>query len=312
MWRDQRCDRLARWRSVASSLTIGIRSGRSSGTSSPRVRPTRTRGPYAGAGEELWTPGRRATTVVAVDGDTVLGAATAGPDRPGRGSHVATASFMVSPAAVDAVSGGRSRRTSFGGPRGRASGPCSSTPWSRRTSRPWPWGVARIRDRRHRARGVRLAGPWPGWAARDAPQLLVATPTVCHVPCGERELTRVAAVPNYSQHRRDDLCALRLRTRERPVERGVHDETSNNGPVDGGARTGGSGADDRIRCGQRHAWQGLERLDPGVLRGRLLRQHAPAELHWARARRDASTSIGATVDSARSSSTIWQAHTGLT
>jgi L-amino acid N-acyltransferase YncA len=47
----------------------------------------------------LWTPGRGGTTVVAVDGDTVLGAATAGPNRPGRGSHVATASFMVSPAA---------------------------------------------------------------------------------------------------------------------------------------------------------------------------------------------------------------------
>ena len=49
--------------------------------------------------KELWTPGRSATTVVAVDGDTVLGAATAGPNRPGRGSHVATASFMVAPAA---------------------------------------------------------------------------------------------------------------------------------------------------------------------------------------------------------------------
>jgi L-amino acid N-acyltransferase YncA len=48
---------------------------------------------------ELWTPGRGATTVVAVDGNTVLGAATAGPNRPGRGSHVSTASFMVSPAA---------------------------------------------------------------------------------------------------------------------------------------------------------------------------------------------------------------------
>ncbi len=47
----------------------------------------------------MWTPGPNATTVVAVDGDTVLGAATAGPNRPGRGSHVATASFMVSPTA---------------------------------------------------------------------------------------------------------------------------------------------------------------------------------------------------------------------
>ena len=40
-------------------------------------------------------PGR---TVVAVDEDRVLGSATMGPNRPGRGSHVATASFMVNPA----------------------------------------------------------------------------------------------------------------------------------------------------------------------------------------------------------------------
>jgi GNAT superfamily N-acetyltransferase len=39
-------------------------------------------------------PGR---TVVAVDGDTVLGSAKMGPNRPGRGSHVATGSFMVDP-----------------------------------------------------------------------------------------------------------------------------------------------------------------------------------------------------------------------
>ena len=37
--------------------------------------------------------------VVAVDGDVVLGAAKAGPNRPGQGSHVGTASFMVSSAA---------------------------------------------------------------------------------------------------------------------------------------------------------------------------------------------------------------------
>ena len=49
--------------------------------------------------EAGWTPGPRGTTVVAVDGETVLGVATIGPNRPGRGSHVATASFMVSPAA---------------------------------------------------------------------------------------------------------------------------------------------------------------------------------------------------------------------
>lgn len=39
-------------------------------------------------------PGR---TVVAVDGDRVVGTASMGPNRPGRGSHVATASFMVDP-----------------------------------------------------------------------------------------------------------------------------------------------------------------------------------------------------------------------
>lgn len=40
-------------------------------------------------------PGR---TVVAVDADDrVLGSAKAGPNRPGRGSHIATASFMVDP-----------------------------------------------------------------------------------------------------------------------------------------------------------------------------------------------------------------------
>lgn len=37
-------------------------------------------------------------TVVAVEGESVLGSAKMGPNRPGRGSHVATASFMVDPA----------------------------------------------------------------------------------------------------------------------------------------------------------------------------------------------------------------------
>lgn len=37
-------------------------------------------------------------TVVATEGDAVLGSAKMGPNRPGRGAHVATASFMVDPA----------------------------------------------------------------------------------------------------------------------------------------------------------------------------------------------------------------------
>ncbi|TWP34999.1 GNAT family N-acetyltransferase [Leekyejoonella antrihumi] len=44
-----------------------------------------------------WMEQRPGRTVVAVEGDLVLGSAKMGPNRPGRGSHVATASFMVDP-----------------------------------------------------------------------------------------------------------------------------------------------------------------------------------------------------------------------
>ncbi len=47
----------------------------------------------------LWMESPPGRTVVAVEGDVVLGAAKMGPNRPGRGAHVATASFMVDPAA---------------------------------------------------------------------------------------------------------------------------------------------------------------------------------------------------------------------
>lgn len=46
----------------------------------------------------LWVAAPPGRTTVAVDDDVVLGSATMGPNRPGRGSHVATASFMVDPA----------------------------------------------------------------------------------------------------------------------------------------------------------------------------------------------------------------------
>lgn len=47
----------------------------------------------------LWMEAPPGRTFVAVDAaGTVLGSAKAGPNRPGRGSHVATASFMVDPA----------------------------------------------------------------------------------------------------------------------------------------------------------------------------------------------------------------------
>ena len=47
-----------------------------------------------------WMEQPPSATLVAVDPDgTVLGSAKWGPNRPGRGAHVATASFMVDPAA---------------------------------------------------------------------------------------------------------------------------------------------------------------------------------------------------------------------
>ena len=39
----------------------------------------------------------QARVVVAEDGERLLGTATMGPNRPGRGAHIATGSFMVAP-----------------------------------------------------------------------------------------------------------------------------------------------------------------------------------------------------------------------
>ena len=47
----------------------------------------------------LWTMRPPGLTVVLEEDGSVLGSATMGPNRPGRGSHVGTASFMVSPRA---------------------------------------------------------------------------------------------------------------------------------------------------------------------------------------------------------------------
>jgi L-amino acid N-acyltransferase YncA len=46
----------------------------------------------------LWMEAPPSSTVVAVEEEVVLGSAKMGPNRPGRGAHVATASFMVDPA----------------------------------------------------------------------------------------------------------------------------------------------------------------------------------------------------------------------
>jgi GNAT superfamily N-acetyltransferase len=44
---------------------------------------------------DLWIEVAPGLTVVAIDGDRVLGTASMGTNRPGPGSHVSTASFMV-------------------------------------------------------------------------------------------------------------------------------------------------------------------------------------------------------------------------
>ena len=50
------------------------------------------------AARAFWVASPPGRTVVAVDAGRVLGSATMGPNRHGRGSHVATASFIVDPA----------------------------------------------------------------------------------------------------------------------------------------------------------------------------------------------------------------------
>jgi ribosomal protein S18 acetylase RimI-like enzyme len=49
----------------------------------------------AAQAHEVWVEAPPGLTVVAVDGDRVLGTAKMGPNRAGPGSHVSTASFMV-------------------------------------------------------------------------------------------------------------------------------------------------------------------------------------------------------------------------
>src|SRR5690242_5270903 len=51
------------------------------------------------AARALWMEPPPGHTVVAVAGAEVLGSAKMGPNRPGRGAHIATGSFMVKPAA---------------------------------------------------------------------------------------------------------------------------------------------------------------------------------------------------------------------
>ena len=50
-------------------------------------------------GRDLWMADPPGATVVLEDGGDLLGSARMGPNRPGRGDHIGTASFMVAPEA---------------------------------------------------------------------------------------------------------------------------------------------------------------------------------------------------------------------
>ena len=97
------------WPIVASTVRAGETYTYDPGLSSDEAR-------------ELWLPGSPRCTVVAETDGVVLGAATMGPNRPGRGAHLGTASFMVSPRPGDTVSAGRSASGSWSGTASTASG----------------------------------------------------------------------------------------------------------------------------------------------------------------------------------------------
>jgi hypothetical protein len=93
-----------------------------------------------------WTqpPGR---TVVAVDGDQVLGSAKMGPNRPGRGAHSGHRELHGRPGQPGPRGGaGDSRSTSSSGPGRPATTACSSTPWETNTSAVRLWESLGLRD----------------------------------------------------------------------------------------------------------------------------------------------------------------------
>jgi GNAT superfamily N-acetyltransferase len=108
---------------------------------------------------DLWMERPPGRTIVAEDGGELLGTAKMGPNKPGHGDHVGTASFMVAAA-------GRGRGV------GRALGE-HVIAWHReqgfRGIRRPAVAVARLRGRRHRARRLPVAGPRVRRPARDVP-----------------------------------------------------------------------------------------------------------------------------------------------
>jgi L-amino acid N-acyltransferase YncA len=79
----------ADWPAIWPFYDAIVRAGESYAFSDP---------PEAAVAEAIWMEHPPGLTVVAEEDGVVVGSAKMGPNRPGRGAHVATASFMVDPA----------------------------------------------------------------------------------------------------------------------------------------------------------------------------------------------------------------------
>ena len=134
------------------------------------ARPTPTRSTSRPSRPRALDDERRpGQTVVLEEDGQILGSATMGPNRPGRGSHVGTASFMVSPAARGR---GVGRTLAEYVVQWHRDAGFRGDPVQRRRRdqhrRRTPVAVARLHDRRHRAGGLRLSDARAGRPARDA------------------------------------------------------------------------------------------------------------------------------------------------
>ena len=172
-----------------TSTATGRPSGRSSARSSPPVIPT----PTTPAGRPS-RPGRsgsrrlRATPSSPATDRGCSGTAKMGPNRPGPGSHVATASFMVAGRCAGPRSRARAWRvrallgTGAGVRRDAVQRRRGIEP-RRRATLAGTW----ISDHRDRSRGVRAPDTRPRRSAHHAPAPLSAAPLPrCHFePAGE-------------------------------------------------------------------------------------------------------------------------------
>jgi len=119
-----------------------------------------------------WMQGPPGRTVVAVDAGTVLGTASMGPNRPGRGLHVAAASIMVDPPVIRGVAfDTRWASTLWTGRVSADTTGFSSTPWLTPTRQPCNSGsysASRSLRRSRRLSIIRSTGSLASTSCLDA------------------------------------------------------------------------------------------------------------------------------------------------